>query len=97
MFLGSSVFVLAAVWDPATTDLPTKSVTDILKGIINWLVAIVATVCALVIIIAGIMWATAGGDEDRQGKARKLLISGVVGLVIALAAYAIVTVVTGLF
>ena len=97
MFLVSVSFVLAAAWDPVKTNLPTKTVPEILKSIINWLVTIVATVSALVILIAGIMWATAAGDEDRQGTARKMLISGVVGLLIALAAFAIVTVVTGLF
>jgi len=96
MFLGMASFVLAAVTLP-TGDLPTKSPTEILTSILNWISSIVAIVSALVIVIAGIMWATAGGDEERQGKARKMLIAGIIGLVIALAAFGIVTVVVNTF
>lgn len=97
MFLISFGFVFAAVQNATgLNNLSTKSVEEIIKGIVNWIAGIAALVSALIVVIAGIMWATAGGDEDRQGKARKLLISGIVGLVIALAALAIVNVVTGL-
>jgi len=97
MFLGSVGFVFAAVSPPAgLTNLSAKSVPDIIKNIVNWAAGIAGLISALVIVIAGIMWATASGDEDRQGTARKMLISGVVGLIIALAALALVTVVTTL-
>ena len=97
MFLGSVGFVFAVNINVPTTNLPNTSPADILKNTLNWVATIVAIVSALVIVIAGIMWATAGGDEDRQGNARKLLISGVVGLIIALAAWGLVNVVIGLF
>ncbi len=96
MFLGSVAFVFAAVQTPGgLTNLSSSSVEDIIKNIINWAAGIAGLISALIIVIAGIMWATASGDEDRQGTARKMLISGVVGLLIALAALAIVTVVVG--
>ena len=97
MFLGSVGFVVAADVQMPTTDLPETEIEDILTNIVNWILGIVTLIAAIVIIIAGIMWATAGGDEDRQGKARKMLISGVIGLVIALAAWGMLTVVAGLF
>ncbi len=97
MFLGCVSFVLAASVNLPNTNLPNKSPTEILTNILNWTATIVAIVSALVIVIAGIMWATAGGDEDRQGSARKLLISGVVGLIIALAAVGIVRIVVSTF
>lgn len=96
MFLGTAGFVFAAITSPEGGDLPTATPTEILQEVLKWLMGIVALVSALVIVIAGIMWAMAGGDEDRQGKARKLLISGVIGLIIAGAAYGLVTVVMGL-
>ena len=97
MFLGSVGFVFAAVTGPVGADLPTASPTEILQEVLKWIMGIVALVSALVIVIAGIMWATAAGDEERQGKARKMLISGVIGLVIAGAAYGLVTVAMALF
>lgn len=95
MFLGMAGFVSAI--DVPETDLPDTSPTEILKNLLDWIATIVAIISALVIVIAGIMWATAGGDEDKQGKARKMLISGVVGLIIALAAWGLVNVVITLF
>lgn len=94
MFLVSFSFVFAALNSPNNlSNLSNKSVAQILQSIVSWIAGIAALISALVVVIAGIMWATAGGDEDRQGTARKMLISGVVGLVIALAALAIVNVV----
>lgn len=90
MFLASAGFVYALTAPSGLTGLSTKTVSAIIKDITNWVVGIVAFVCAFVIVIAGIMWAMAGGDEDKQTKARKLLISGVIGLLIALAALALV-------
>jgi len=96
MFLGSVGFVFAIAPPPSDLgNLSDKSVEEIIKSIVNWVAGIAGLISALIIVIAGIMWATASGDEDRQGTARKMLISGVVGLVIALAALAIVTVVIG--
>lgn len=95
MFLGSVGFVFAI--DLPETDLPTTDPVDLLKNILNWITTIVAIISVLVIVIAGVMWATAGGDEEKQGKARKLLISGVIGLLIVGVAWGLVNVVLGLF
>lgn len=90
--------VFASKWDlPTDIDLPDTEVETILKDVLNWAVGIVALICAIVIVIAGILWITAGGDDTQLGKARKMLISGIVGLLIALSAYALVYVVTSLF
>lgn len=96
MFLGSVGFVAAAINLP-NTNLPTTDPVNLLKNILNWISTIVAIISVLVIVIAGVMWATAGANEEQQGKARKLLISGVVGLLIVGVAWGLVNVVIGLF
>ena len=83
--------------DLPDTDLPTASPIEILENIINWITTILALICVLVILGAGIMWATAGSDETRQTNARKMLVAAVVGLVIAGAAYGLVAVIVGFF
>ncbi len=95
MFLASVAVVSAQMAEPEVEGFSERSVTEIIQNITNWIVGIVALIAVLVIVIAGVMWATAGGNEDQQGKARKLLISGVIGLFIALAALAIVRLVIG--
>jgi len=45
---------------------------------------------ALVIVLyAGFMWMTSGGNEEKISKAKKILSAGVIGLIIILASYAI--------
>lgn len=95
MFLASVAVVSAQMAEPEVEGFSERSVTEIIQNITNWIVGIVALIAVLVIVIAGVMWATAGGNEDQQGKARKLLISGIIGLFIALAALAIVRLVIG--
>ena len=42
-------------------------------------------------VICRFKWMTAGGNEEKASEARKLIISGVIGLVIILAAFGIAT------
>lgn len=78
---------------PPGLDLPDVKVKDVLINIINWIAGIATTIAILVIVIAGIMWTTASGNEDQISTARKMLIAGVVGLIITLGAWALVRIV----
>lgn len=73
------------------------TIPTLLNNIINWGAGIAALVSILVILIAGIIWATSGGSEDGTKKARSMLLMGIVGLIIALAAWAVVNVVLKAF
>lgn len=73
----------------------TNNLESVVPNFINvamWAIGIIAVV---IIIVAGIMYATAAGDEAKVKKAKHALIGGVVGLVIALLAFAIITFVQG--
>jgi len=87
-------FAYAAEIPMPATDLPTIEFKDILINIINWVAAIATTIAVLVIIIAGILWTTASGNEDQLSTARKMLVSGLIGLIITLGAWAVVRTVT---
>jgi len=50
-----------------------------------------AIIAVIVILIGGFRWMTAAGNEDRVASAKKTIIAGAIGLIIILAAYAIVT------
>jgi lysylphosphatidylglycerol synthetase-like protein (DUF2156 family) len=62
-------------------------------GIVNTIVQIamyaVGIISVIIIIFAGIMYATAAGDESKVKKAKHALIGAVIGLAIALLAFAI--------
>lgn len=61
-----------------------------LTVIVNVIVGVVGFVAVVMIVIGGISFATSQGDTGRVAKARNTILYGVVGLVVALLAYAIV-------
>lgn len=61
-----------------------------LTVIVNVIVGVVAFVAVVMIVIGGISFVTSQGDTSRVAKARNTILYGVVGLVVALLAYAIV-------
>jgi L-asparagine transporter-like permease len=63
---------------------------------IQFVLAFLGVVAVVVIIIGGFMWMTAGGNEEKVGKAKKTLIQGLIGLIIVLLAYAIASFVVSL-
>lgn len=61
-----------------------------ISDIVNMLLFIVGVIAVIVIIIGGIMYATSAGDPARAKKAKDAILYAVIGLVIAILAYAIV-------
>lgn len=57
--------------------------------IINAILGLLGIVATVLVLYAGFMWMTAGGNDEQVGKARKILISAVIGLAIILSAWAI--------
>lgn len=65
------------------------SLTDIIGGIIAAFLGFLGIIALVIVIYAGFLWMTAGGNVEQIAKAKKWLINGVVGLLIILSAYAI--------
>lgn len=68
----------------------TNSFEDILYDVSFYIFGFLAALSILVIVIAGIMYITAGGDESRIDNAKKWLLYAIIGLVVSLLAYVIV-------
>ncbi|MFH1412600.1 MAG: hypothetical protein ABIG10_01035 [bacterium] len=51
--------------------------------------AFLGVIFLILMIYGGITWMTAGGNDEKVAKARKLLVAAVIGLIIVLSAYAI--------
>ena len=64
---------------------------DMIVSVINWILGILALVAVIMILVGGFLWMTAGGNEEKVDKAKKLLIAAIIGLVIILAAWGIAT------
>lgn len=95
-FLALPVFAFAAT-DTNLTDVGTgggfsdTGLMDIIGRIIAVALTFLGVVFLILMIYAGAIWMTAGGDGKKVEKAKQILINAVVGLVITLAAYGIST------
>ncbi|MFH1890885.1 MAG: hypothetical protein ABIJ91_04985 [Candidatus Kuenenbacteria bacterium] len=65
------------------------SLTVIIGGIIYSALGLVGVLFLLLIIIAGLRWMMAGGNEETVAKAKSAIINAAVGVLIILSAYAI--------
>jgi len=70
-------------------NIPRAELIMSIINIVNWVLGFLGLVAVILIIYAGFLWMTAGGNADQVDKAKKILINGVIGLVIILLAGAI--------
>ena len=61
-----------------------------IKGIIDWVVGVLGIVAVIVIIMGAVSYMTSNGDASKVKKGKDTILYGVIGLVIAALAYAIV-------
>lgn len=82
----------SAVCASTSDDLPT-----FIKTIVNTLLIILGAVSVIIIVSSGIRYATSHGDPGNVKNAKDTLMYAVVGLVVAISAYAIVNFVANQF
>jgi len=71
------------------TGLGMKDPRAIAALLINILLGFLGIIAVVLILFAGFKWMTAGGNEEDVAGAKKMLIAGVIGLIIIIAAFAI--------
>lgn len=76
-------------------NLGTKELRETVAGIVNIVLGFLGILATLIVLLGGFKWMTSGGNSDKVDEAKKLIGAGIVGLVIILAAYAIVRFVLG--
>lgn len=64
--------------------------TNIISSIINILLFIIGAVAVIMIIIGGIRYTTSNGDQAQVTSAKNTILYAIVGLVVAIMAFAIV-------
>lgn len=65
-----------------------KNLTDIVSQGIQIVLSFVGVIFMILIIVGGIIWMTAGGDEGKVKKARQMMTNATIGLAAILIAYA---------
>lgn len=64
---------------------------NIAASVIKILLGFLGIIAVVIILLGGFKWMTAGGNEEKVGEAKKLIMQGIVGLIIILAAFGIAT------
>ena len=72
-----------------------KTLDVTVKNIINGVLYVVGVLAVVMVIIGGVKYTTSGGDQAAVTSAKNTILYGIVGLVIAILAYAIVNFVVG--
>jgi hypothetical protein len=67
---GDGVAVLAA---------PVTSLSQVIENLRAWLMGIIAAIASLYLVLAGVYWATAGGDPGQVDKAKTAFRNALIG------------------
>lgn len=76
--------------DQADTGSSNTSVGDIIKSIVNILLFIIGAVSVIMIVIGGFKYVVSNGDSSQVKSAKDTIFYAIIGLVVAILAYAIV-------
>ena len=77
------------------TEVEGKDVTKTLKNGINLAIGVIGFIAVVIIIYGGFMYTTSAGDSNKVTKAKNAIMYGIIGLVVAMLAFAIVNFVIG--
>ena len=73
-----------------TTQAP-RDLRFVLFDVIRGLMLLIGTVLLVMILYAGYMWWSAGGNEDKVDKAKSTIRNAVIGMIIITFSYGLVT------
>jgi len=85
---------LSVYAEPAV--LAAASLPQVITNLQTWLMGILAAVATLFLVLAGVYWATAGGDPSQVDKAKSSLRNALVGYGVAVLAPVLLQVAKGI-
>ncbi|MFF0371226.1 pilin [Micromonospora sp. NPDC005087] len=86
----------AAHADTGMPMLAANSLPVVIFNLQTWLIGILAAVATLFLVLAGVYWATAGGDPAQVDKAKSALKNALVGYGLAILAPILLQIVKGI-
>lgn len=92
------VQALGALLNADELNIPKTNVTNsTFTGLLNATYWIAGVIAVIIIVVAGFMYVTSGGDAAKVVKAKNTIMSAVIGLVIIILAFVITGFITGSF
>jgi len=78
-------------------NLNANRIGPVISSVVTILLIAAALIALIFLIYGAIRWITSGGDKSKVESARGTIVASIIGLVIALLAFFIITVVLGIF
>lgn len=78
-------------------EITSADIGPVISSVVTILLIAAALIALFFLILGGIRWITSGGDKSKVESARNTIIAAIIGLIIALLAFFITTIVLGLF
>jgi len=82
---------------PTSSPSSSLSISELVTDILDLMWVIVSAIAVIMFVVAGILFLTASGKPEQLTTARNALIWGVVGIVVAIVGFSIVTIIKGYF
>lgn len=76
---------------------PINNIIGVIRNAIRFVLLVAFVLAFVFLIIGGIRWITAGGDEKAVGSARGMITAALIGLVVVLVSYALIVLVETFF
>lgn len=73
------------------TSYTRDDLVDTLDSFANWVLAIVGIIAVIFILYGGFLYITAGGNDEQVQKGKNVIIYGLIGVLIAILAFAIIS------
>lgn len=99
LLLAASAFMVPALVSAQTdvfgigygeaTGLGSQDPRETAANIIRSALGLLGIVSVVIVLWGGMLWMTAGGSDEKVGTAKKILFSGVIGMIIILSAFAL--------
>lgn len=71
------------------------SLKDLVQTILNFFLSFLGFVATIMVIYGGILYVTSAGNDENVGKAKKILLYAIVGIVIILLSFALINTILG--
>lgn len=85
MAVGMTAPVLVQAYEPPSdTTLPSGTITGIIKNTMTWILGLVGFLGVIGFAVAGILYLTAAGDEEKITTAKRAMTWSIVGVIVAL-------------
>lgn len=88
---GGEGLQIAGTGDVAiSNDIDKRPLGDVIRSMVNFFIGFLGFIATIMFVYAGVLWVTAGGNEDQISKAKNIMTYAALGILIVILSFSIV-------